>query len=226
MTPTRWALLTVVVTLVAAFFLLDLQQYLQLSRLQQEQDALLALRREHPITMAVACFALYTALTVLMLPVTALMTLLVGALFGMGWGLPIAALGASLGACGAFLLARYLFRDALLQRLGARADTFHSGVERDGGYYLFSLRLIPVVPFGLINAGMGLTQMRMRTFFWVTLLGLMPATLVYVNAGAQLAEVQSPRDVLSPGLLTALVLLGITPLILRKLTARLLPRRS
>jgi uncharacterized membrane protein YdjX (TVP38/TMEM64 family) len=127
---------------------------------------------------------------------------------------------ATLGATLAFLSSRYLFRDWVQRRFGPRLDALNRGIEKDGAYYLFTLRLVPLFPFFLINLGMGLTRLPVRTFAWVSFLGMLPGTFLYVNAGTELGKLNSLADVASPGLLAAFALLGIVPLVLRKLLLR------
>ena len=135
----------------------------------------------------------------------------------LGWGLLLVSFASTIGATLAFLAARFLLRDWVQARFATRLAAIDKGVQRDGAFYLFGLRLIPVVPFFVINLAMGLTTMRARTFYWVSQLGMLAGTAVYVNAGTQLAQIQSPKDVVSPGLLGSFVLLGLFPLIARKM---------
>ena len=195
------------------FFGLDLGRYLSLSYLQSSHDRLLSLYTGNPWAFRAAFFAVYVAVASLSLPGAAVLTLAGGGVLGFGWGLLIVSFASTLGATVSFLVARFILRDAVQARFAKRLADINQGLERDGPLYLLSLRLIPVVPFFVINLAMGLTAMRPWTFYWVSQLGMLAGTAVYVNAGTQLASITSLKDVASPGLLGALVLLGLFPLL-------------
>lgn len=201
---------------VAAFFALDLGRFLSLGYLKQSQAAFAALYAEQPGLVIGGYFAAYVAATALSLPGAVILTLAGGAIFGFGVGLLVVSFASSLGATLAFLAARFVLRDSVQARFGQRLAEIDRGVQKDGAFYLFSLRLIPVVPFFVINLLMGLTRMRALTFYWVSQLGMLAGTAVYVNAGTQIAQIDSLRGILSPGLLGSFVLLGLFPLIARK----------
>jgi uncharacterized membrane protein YdjX (TVP38/TMEM64 family) len=184
--------------------------------LRSHLDLLKAEVEEHLLTALVLFFLTYLAVTALSVPVAAPLSIVAGALFGRWLGTGAVILAASIGATLAMVGSRYLFRDLVRRRFGDRLRALDDGVERDGAYYLLTLRLVPLVPFWLINLGMGLTRMRAATFFGVSLVGMLPGTFLYVNAGTELSRVYSPADVLSPTLLISLALLGIVPLLLRK----------
>jgi pyruvate/2-oxoglutarate dehydrogenase complex dihydrolipoamide dehydrogenase (E3) component/uncharacterized membrane protein YdjX (TVP38/TMEM64 family) len=160
------------------------------------------------------------------LPGATILSLAAGAIFGLVWATLLVSFASSLGATLAFLTARYLVRDPIRSRYGSRLQAIDAGIARDGAFYLFTLRLVPLFPFFVINLLLGLTAMRTRTFYWVSQLGMFPATLVYVNAGTQLGQLSSPAGILSPQLLGAFALLGLFPLLARKLLARLRARRQ
>jgi len=221
----RWGVALVVLALVGAFVALDLGQYLQLSAIQARQAELEAWRAAQPVTAALLFFAAYVAVTALSLPGATVMTLAGGAIFGLGWGLLIVSFASSIGATLAFLASRWLLGDWVQQRFGDKLATLNAGVAREGGFYLFTLRLVPVVPFFVINLAMGLTPMRPATFYWVSQLGMLAGTAVYVNAGTQLAGIRSLSGIVSPGLLGSLVLLGIFPLVAKKLADMVRARR-
>jgi len=206
-------LLAAVALAIAAFVLLDLGRFLRLDYLQSSQAAFAALYAEHPWAVRAAYFGIYVAVAGLSLPGAAIVTLAGGGIFGLGWGLLLVSFASSVGATLSFLAARFVLRDAVQARFGKRLADINQGVEREGALYLFSLRLIPVVPFFVINLAMGLTNLRTWTFYWVSQLGMLAGTAVYVNAGTQLADIRSLQDVASPGLLGAFVLLGLFPLI-------------
>ena len=216
MTRSRWIVLAVIATLIGAFFALDLDRYLTLESFQQSRAAIESYRAAHPWLAAGAFFLTYVAATGLSLPGAAILTLAAGAIFGLLWGVVIVSFASSLGATLAFLTSRFLLHDAIQARYGDRLRAINAGVKRDGALYLFTLRLIPAFPFFMVNLVMGLTPIRTATFYGVSQIGMLPLTIVFVNAGTQLAKLTSLKDILSPGLLGALVLIGVFPLIARK----------
>lgn len=216
MSNSRWALLTVIFTLIAAFFIFDLQQYLTLETLKIQQQDIESFRSSHA-GLAVFYYALiYIAVTGLSLPGATILTLAGGAIFGLFWGTLIVSFASSIGATLAFLAARFLFRDAVKSRFDDRLAVINKGMDQDGAWYLFSLRLVPLFPFFVINLVMGLTGLKTKTFYWVSQLGMLAGTLVYVNAGTQLGELESLSGILSPGLIGSFVLLGVFPLLAHK----------
>ena len=206
----------VLLGLVAAFFALGLQRYFTPEYFQAQRAAIGELRAARPLASALGFFAVYVAFTSLSIPLAALMSLVCGAIFGLPVGTVIVSFGSSVGATLAFLASRFLFRDAVRSRLGDRLRTVDRGIEREGAFYLFALRLVPAIPYFAINLLMGLTPIRPWTFYWVSQLAMLPATLVYVNAGTQLAEIRSVSGLLSPALIASFVLLGVFPLIAKK----------
>mgnify|MGYP001131348234 CR=1 FL=1 len=212
-------LLVVIALAVVAFFYLDLQQYLSFEYLQSAQGSLVDLRTGYPVLISVAFFLTYVVVAALSLPGAAIMTLAAGAIFGIVWGFLIVSFASTLGASCAFVGSRYLFRDAVQDRFGDRLTAFNQGVEKNGKIYLASLRLMPGVPFFVINILMGLTPIRLLTFYWVSQLCMIPGTLIYINAGKQIASLQSPSDILSPGILFAFALAAFFPLIAKKIAS-------
>jgi pyruvate/2-oxoglutarate dehydrogenase complex dihydrolipoamide dehydrogenase (E3) component/uncharacterized membrane protein YdjX (TVP38/TMEM64 family) len=213
----RWTLLAVIVALTASFFIFDLDRYLTLETLKAQQADFESYRNNNP-GMAVATYMLiYIAVTGLSLPGATLLTLAGGALFGLFWGTLIVSFASTIGATLAFLSARFLFRDLVKNRFGDRLDVINKGVARDGALYLFTLRLVPLFPFFVINLAMGLTNLKLQTFYWVSQVGMLAGTVVYVNAGTQLAKLESIAGILSPGLIGSFVLLGIFPLLASKI---------
>ncbi|MCM5679642.1 FAD-dependent oxidoreductase [Schlegelella sp. S2-27] len=208
-----WLLLAVAVVL---FFALDLQRYFSLEQLKHSQARLAELYAEHPWRVGGGYFLVYVAVTALSLPGAAIMTLAGGAVFGLLAGTVIVSFASTLGATLALLASRYLLRDVVQRRFGPRLAQIDRGIEREGAFYLFTLRLVPLVPFFVINLLMGLTAMKARTFFWVSQLGMLAGTVVYVNAGTQLAKIESLRGILSPQIVGSFVLLGVFPLLARK----------
>jgi pyruvate/2-oxoglutarate dehydrogenase complex dihydrolipoamide dehydrogenase (E3) component/uncharacterized membrane protein YdjX (TVP38/TMEM64 family) len=210
---------------IVLFFALDLGRFLSLAYLKESQASFAALYAQSPWFVRSAYFALYVAVASLSLPGAAILTLAGGGVLGLGWGLLLVSFASTLGATVSFLMARFVLQASVQARFGARLAEINRGVERDGPLYLFSLRLIPVVPFFVINLVMGLTTMRTWTFYWVSQLGMLAGTAVYVNAGTQLAQIQSLRDIVSPGLLSSFVLLGLFPLVARKVMAAVQRRK-
>ncbi|MCZ8099285.1 MAG: FAD-dependent oxidoreductase, partial [Burkholderiales bacterium] len=186
---------------------------LTLDNLKASRDALQALVLSAPLATAAVFFAVYVAAAALSIPGALILTLAAGAMFGLGWGLLLVSFASSLGALLAFLAARYLLRNAIQARFGKALAPINDGVKKDGTFYLLTLRLVPVFPFWLINLLMGLTPMGAGRFYLFSQLGMLAGTAVYVNAGTQLAAIQSPGDILSPGLLGSFVLLGLFPLL-------------
>ena len=209
-------LVAVVAVLIAAFFAFDLGSYVSLASLRDHQAAIVAYRDEHMFEAALIYFAIYIAVTALSLPGATVMTLAGGAFFGLAWGTVLVSFASTIGATLAFLLGRFLFRDAVQNRFGENLRAVNAGVARDGAFYLFTLRLVPLFPFFVINLLMALTPIRAVTFFVVSQIGMFPATVVYVNAGTQLAALDSLAGILSPGLIASFTLLGLFPLIAKK----------
>jgi len=211
--------LTFIIVIIAAFFIFDLQHYLSLENLKAQQVFIETYHSNHRI-MAVAIYALiYVAVTGLSLPGATILTLAGGAIFGLLWGTVIVSFASTIGATLAFLAARFLFRDLVKSRFGKPLQTIDAGIVKEGALYLFTLRLVPVFPFFVINLAMGLTALKAQTFYWVSQLGMLAGTVVYVNAGTQLGQLESLSGILSPGLIGSFVLLGILPLIANKIVA-------
>jgi len=212
----RLALVLLFALALAAFFAAGGQRYFTFENLKAQQAAIDAWRAARPAQAAVGFFLLYVAFTALSLPAAALLTLLAGAIFGPALGVALVSFASAIGATLAMLASRFVLRDWVQARFEHRLAPINRGIARDGAFYLFTLRLIPAVPFFLINLAMGLTPIRTWTFYWVSQLAMFPATVLYVNAGTQLARLESLRDVLSTQLIGALVLLGIFPLVAKK----------
>jgi pyruvate/2-oxoglutarate dehydrogenase complex dihydrolipoamide dehydrogenase (E3) component/uncharacterized membrane protein YdjX (TVP38/TMEM64 family) len=216
MSRSRLILLSLIATAVALFFAFDLDRFLDLSLIKAQQDTIEAFRIEHPWVAGLGYLLIYVVVTALSLPGAAILTLAAGAIFGLFWGVVIASFASTIGATLAFLASRLLFHDAVQSRFGERLKAINRGVAREGAFYLFALRLVPLFPFFIINLVMGLTPIRTWTFAWVSQVGMLPATLVYVNAGTQLAQVESPAGILSPSLLASFALLAMFPLLARR----------
>ncbi len=207
--------------LVAAIFVFDLDQYLSLTFLQSRLGDIQSYYANNTLLACGIFFIVYVLVTALSIPGAAVMTLAGGAVFGLGVGLLLVSFASSLGATLAFLAARYILRESVQQRFSERLKTLNKGMEKDGAFYLFTLRLVPVFPFFLINLAMGLTPIKTWTFYWVSQLGMLAGTAVYVNAGTELAQLESTAGLFSPGLIGAFVLLGLLPWIGRALVNRI-----
>ena len=222
----RLVLAAIILLLIVAFFALDLTQYFTLDFLKSRQAGLEEYFRANPLRTALIYFGVYIAVTGLSLPGAAVLTLVGGAIFGLLRGTVIVSFASSIGATLAFLASRFMFRDWVQQRFRANLEAINRGVERDGPFYLFTLRLVPYFPFFVINLVMGLTPMRTATFYVVSQVGMLAGTLVFVNAGSELARIDSASDLISPTLLTAFVLLGLFPLLAKKFIDALRSRRA
>ncbi len=212
-TQSRILLVAAIALLATLFFFLDLDRYLTLSFFKSQQQAFEAFYAENRWTTVGLYFAVYVAVTALSLPGAAAMSLVGGAMFGLWLGVLVVSFASSIGATLAFLAARFLLRDYVQNRFGDRLKTINRGVARDGAFYLFTLRLVPVFPFFVINLAMALTPIRTAVFYLVSQVGMLPGTFVYINAGTQLGQIESAGGILSPGLLLSFALLGIFPLI-------------
>jgi len=219
MKQSKAVLLGVIALLVFSYFAFDLGQYFSLDYFKSQQAAIEGYYHSNPLTTALLFFVIYIAVTGLSLPGAALMTLAGGAVFGLLWGTLIVSFASTLGATLAFLVSRYLLRDSVQTRFGDKLTSINDGVEKEGAFYLFTLRLVPVFPFFVINLVMGLTPIRTFTFYWVSQVGMLAGTIVFVNAGTQIAKIDSLAGILSPGLLLSFALLGVFPLIANKIVA-------
>jgi len=215
----------VIAGLVAVFFGFDLGQYLSFDFLRSRQSALATFYAEHRLVTMAIYMAVYILVTALSLPGAAVMTLAGGAIFGFWIGLVLVSFASSIGATLAFLAARFLLKDYVQNKFGDRLKTVNHGIEKDGAFYLFTLRLVPVFPFFVINLVMGLTPIRTGVFYAVSQVGMLAGTAVYVNAGTQLGQINSLSGILSPGLIFSFVLLGIFPFIAKK-TATLIQAKK
>ena len=212
----RLGLILIIAALIAVFFLLDLDSYFSLANLQSQHGALTSYVAEQPLKAAGLYLLVYVAMAGLSLPGASLVTLLGGALFGVLWGTVLVSFASTIGASIAFLFARYVFRASIDDRFGAKLKTLNDGIEKEGAFYLFTVRLIPVIPYFVVNLLMGLTHIRLWVFFIVSQLGMLPATLVYVNAGTQLGKLNNLSDILSVKLILSFAALGLLPLVAKK----------
>lgn len=203
--------------IVILFFALDLNHYMKLSYLKESRASFQALYQAHPSAVLGTYFAIYILVVALNLPGAAVMTLAGGALFGFWAGLVVVSFASSIGATLACFLARYLFQDWVQTKFNRRLNKVNQGIEQEGSFYLFTLRLIPVIPFFAINLILGLTRMPLWRFYWVSQVGMLPGTAVYVNAGKELGQITALGDILSPSLIISFVILGLFPLTAKKL---------
>jgi pyruvate/2-oxoglutarate dehydrogenase complex dihydrolipoamide dehydrogenase (E3) component/uncharacterized membrane protein YdjX (TVP38/TMEM64 family) len=210
-------ILLAVIVAIIAFFVFDLGRFFSLTYIKESQQQFAELYAAQPVTVIAAFFAIYVTVAALSLPGAAILTLAGGAIFGLAKGLIIVSFASSIGATLAFLASRFVLGESVQQKFGQRMAEINKGVEKEGAFYLFTLRLVPLVPFFVINLLMGLTKMKTLTFYWVSQLGMLLGTAVFVNAGTQLAKIDSLKGILSPGLIGSFVLLGIFPIIAKKI---------
>ena len=219
-------LIAVFTIVVALFFNFDLHKYMTLEYLISSKAFFISSYEKYPILVLGSYFLFYIVITALSLPGAVWMTLGGGAIFGLFAGTVIVSFASSIGATLAMLIARFLLRDWVQSRFASQMEIINSGINKEGGFYLFTLRLVPAVPFLVINLGMGLTSLRTLNFYWVSQLGMLPGTLVYINAGSELAKIDSLNDILSPTLIGSFALLGTFPLLFKKMLAFIAKRRK
>jgi len=225
MKKNKLALMAVIAMLVAAFFALDLGRYFTLDFFRSQQAAIDSYVQVNPVQAGLSFFLVYVAVTGLSLPGAAIMTLAGGAIFGLLWGTAIVSFASTIGATLAFLASRFLLRDWVQEKFGDKLKPVNDGIARDGAFYLFTLRLVPVFPFFVINLAMGLMPVRVWTFYWVSQIGMLAGTLVYVNAGTAIGRIDSLRGILSPGLIISFTLLGLFPLLAKWMVGTIKARK-
>ncbi len=216
MRSTKVIVVVIFISLVAAFFIFGLNDFFNLTYLKGQHDTLRSYCQENLFTCISIYFGIYLAITSLSLPGAGLLTVLGGAMFGLLYGVIVVSFASSIGALISFLVARYLLRDYMQARFKDRLNAINAGIERDGAFYLFGLRLVFIIPYFMVNVLMALTPIKAFTFFWVSQVGMLAGTFVYVNAGTQLAKINSLKDILSLELALAFILLGLLPLIAKK----------
>lgn len=202
---------------VALFYYFDLKQYLTLSYIKESQEYFQQLYVENRLLVISSYMAIYITVTALSLPGAAIMTLAGGALFGLTVGTIVISFASTIGATVACTVSRYLLRDSVQGKFGDKLTAINKGIDKEGAFYLFTVRLIPVFPFFIVNLLLGLTKMPLLTYFWVSQLGMLPGTMVYVNAGKELAKIDSLGGILSPGLIASFVILGLFPITVKKI---------
>ncbi len=215
----------VIATMVYVLFAFHFGRYFSIEYLKTQQQIIDAYYRQHPAQTVLAFFVTYVVFVGLSLPGAVIMSLAGGAIFGLAWGTIIVSFASSLGATLAFLISRFLLRDLIQKRFGKKLSRINEGVRREGAYYLLALRLVPVFPFSLINVTMGLTSMRTSIFYIISQIGMLAGTLIYVNAGTRIARITDLHSVFSPGLIVSLAILGIFPLLSRRLVVAIRGRR-
>jgi len=216
----KLAVLALIAAGIAAFFIFDLKQYFSIEYFQSQRAAIEGYFHAHPVQTAVVYFLVYVAVTGLSLPGAAILTLVAGAIFGLLWGVVIVSFASSIGATLAFLASRFVLRDWVQAKFGDKLKPINEGVAREGAFYLFALRLVPAFPFFVINLVMGLTPIKTRTFYWVSQVGMLAGTIAYVYAGTQLGQFK-----ISAGLIAAFVILGIFPIVAKKILDALKARK-
>ena len=214
------AAIVVLIGLGVVFFLyFDLGQYLTLDYIKASQERFQALYLSHRLGVIAVYMMIYIGVTALSLPGAAVLTLAGGGLFGLVVGTVVVSFASTIGATLACLVSRFLLREWVQGKFGDKLAAINAGIAREGSFYLFTLRLVPVFPFFVINLLMGLTSMPLRTFFWVSQVGMLAGTIVYVNAGKELAKIDSLSGILSPGVLISFAVLGLFPITVKKLLA-------
>ncbi|MCK5837505.1 MAG: VTT domain-containing protein, partial [Desulfobacula sp.] len=212
-------LLLVILCLIWLFFLFDLNLYFSLSNLKNELAAFKTYYGQHKVWTMTVYMVVYVLMAALSLPGAAIMTLAGGALFGLLYGLLLVSFASTIGATLAFLFSRYLFRDWVQHKFSSKLAAINKGIEKEGGFYLFTLRLVPIFPFFVINLVMGLTPIRVGVFYIVSQVGMFPGTIIFINAGNMLAKIESASGILSLNIILSFALLGIFPIIAKRLTS-------
>lgn len=210
---TKLILVAVVAVLILSFFVFDLGQYLSFDYLKSQKEALNQFYLDKPVLVIAVFFLVYVAMAALALPAATILTLAGGAIFGFTTGFIVVSFASSIGATIAFLLTRYLFHDAIQTKFGDRLTALNTGIEKEGAFYVFGLRLVPLFPFVVVNSVLALTKLKTWTFYWSSQIGMLAGTAVYVNAGTELASINSLSDIANPKLLISFALLGVFPII-------------
>ena len=218
-TRNRIIIACLIIVGIVLFRYFELGQYLTLDYIKASQEKFQALYQTHRFLVVAAYMVIYIAVTGLSLPGAAVLTLAGGGLFGLVVGTVAISFASTIGATLACFVSRFLLRDWVQNKFGDKLITINAGIEKEGAFYLFSLRLVPIFPFFVINLLMGLTRMRLFTFYWVSQIGMLAGTVVYVNAGKELAKIESLSGIVSPGVLASFIVLGLFPITVKKLLA-------
>ena len=213
----RITIILLIIILIAIFILLDLERYFSLRYIKESQASFSNLYAQHRVMVLGAYMLIYVLVAALSLPGAAIMTLAGGALFGFVVGTVVVSFASSIGATIACLVSRFILREWVQNKFGDKIKPINRGIENEGAFYLFTMRLIPVFPFFIINLVMGLTKMSLITFYWVSQVGMLAATMVYVNAGKELARIDSLSGILSPRLIISFIILGLFPITVKKI---------
>jgi uncharacterized membrane protein YdjX (TVP38/TMEM64 family) len=219
-------LILLIAGLFAAFWAFRLDRYVSLSYLKESADRFRELYSEHQASVILVYFLVYVATTSLSLPGAAVLTIAGGALFGLVTGTIVVSFASAIGATLACFASRFLLRDWVQGKFGDKIAKVNEGIEKEGAFYLFTLRLIPIFPFWVINLVMGLTGMTLWRFYWVSQVGMFAGTIVYVNAGKELAKIESLKGILSPGLIISFAILGLFPIAVKKIVALIRARKE
>jgi len=222
----RIIIIMVIGAIIAVFFAFDFQKYLTFEYLKSSRQIFQSYYTGHKLITIATYMAVYILVTSLSLPGATVMTLAGGALFGLWVGLLLVSFASTIGATVAFLAARLLLKDYVQNKFGDKLKAVNHGIEKDGAFYLFTLRIVPLFPFFVINLVMGLTPIRTAVFYIVSQISMLPGTFVYINAGTQLAKIESAKGILSPGLILSFALLGIFPLLAKKVVSIAMGRKE
>lgn len=223
---TKLIIAAIIIALVAAFFIFDLKEYVTLDYIKSQQSALNNFYAQNPLMVIAIFFLVYAGMAALSIPFATPLTLAAGAIFGNIVGVIVVSFASSIGATIAFMLAKFLFHDSIEAKFGDRLAKINSGIEKEGAFYVFGLRLVPIFPFVVLNSLLGLTKLKTWTFYWASQLGMFVGTIVYVNAGTQLASIDSIGGIASPGLIASFVALGVLPIMSKYMLNFLRQRRQ
>ena len=216
-TVKKIAIIFLIACLIASFFFFDLDKYMTLSYLKQSKEKFTALYSEQPVLVLSTYIIIYILSTALSLPGATVLTLAGGAFFGLFVGVLTVSFASTIGATLACFVSRYLLRDWVQKKFEDKLTVINEGIDKEGSFYLFTLRLIPLLPFFVINLVMGLTKMPLITFYWVSQVGMLAGTIVYINAGNELGKIESVSGILSPSLIISFAILGLFPIVVKKL---------
>ncbi|MFW5498773.1 MULTISPECIES: TVP38/TMEM64 family protein [unclassified Maridesulfovibrio] len=219
-------IITFIAIVVALFFAFDLDRFLTLEYIKNSRQEFQVFYDQNPFLTVFSFFLVYVLVVGVNLPGATVLGLAGGALFGFTVGVLTISFASTIGATLACFFSRHLFRDYVQRKFGDRLEKVNRGIEEEGAFYLFTMRLIPAIPFVVINLLMGLTTIRLRTFYWVSQLGMLPGTMVYVNAGKELGRIDSLSGIVQPGVLISFVLLGLFPLVVKKIVGLVKVRRN
>lgn len=225
MSVKKTIIIVLIIIVVMAFYFFDLGQYINLEYLKSQKQAIQSYYAAQPFFTMALFFIAYVVMAALSLPGAAIMTLAGGAIFGLLKGTILISFASTIGATLAFLISRTLIRDYIQTKFGDSLASINEGIKKDGAFYLFTLRLVPVFPFFIVNLAMGVTPIKTSAFYWVSQLGMLAGTIVYVNAGTQLGQLESVSGILSPALIGSFVLLGVFPLVTKKIIEFVKQRR-